>query len=163
MSLSAQEFKLLEMFLRNPQRVLTRESILLRLENRSDAYDRNIDVQMSRLRAKLRDSGRNPKLIRTMRGDGYITLRDQLAETAKGMNAILTQGLEFARSLRTEEPMTKVNLPSFLQSLADDYANLGRAVTFECDSALEANPQTGVLPARPLCLKRCMENLLTNA
>lgn len=91
------------------------------------------------------------------------TLRDQLAETAKGMNAILTQGLEFARSLRTEEPMTKVDLPSSLQSLADDYADLGRAVTFECDSALEANPQTGVLPARPLCLKRCMENLLTNA
>ena len=91
------------------------------------------------------------------------TLRDQLPETAKGMNAILTQGLEFARSLRTEEPMTKVDLPSFLQSLADDYADLGRAVTFECDSALEANPQTGVLPARPLCLKRCMENLLTNA
>lgn len=91
------------------------------------------------------------------------TLRDQLADTAKGMNAILTQGLEFARSLRTEEPMTKVDLPSFLQSLADDYADLGRAVTFQCDSALEANPQTGVLPARPLCLKRCMENLLTNA
>lgn len=91
------------------------------------------------------------------------TLRDQLAEPAKGMNAILTQGLEFARSLRTEEPMTKVDLPSSLQSLADDYADLGRAVTFECDSALEANPQTGVLPARPLCLKRCMENLLTNA
>lgn len=91
------------------------------------------------------------------------TLRDQLADTAKGMNAILTQGLEFARSLRTEEPMTKVDLPSFLQSLADDYADLGRAVTFECDSALEANPQTGVLPARPLCLRRCMENLLTNA
>lgn len=71
-SLSAQEFKLLEMFLKNPQRVLTRESILLKLENRTDAYDRNIDVQMSRLRAKLRDSGRNPKLIRTMRGDGYM-------------------------------------------------------------------------------------------
>lgn len=71
-SLSAQEFKLLEMFLKNPQRVLTRESILLKLENRTDAYDRNIDVQMSRLRAKLRDSGRNPKHIRTMRGDGYM-------------------------------------------------------------------------------------------
>lgn len=91
------------------------------------------------------------------------TLRDQLADTAKGMNAILTQGLEFARSLRTEEPMTKIDLPSFLQSLADDYADLGRAVTFECDSAFEENPQKGVLPARPLCLKRCMENLLTNA
>lgn len=91
------------------------------------------------------------------------TLRDQLVDTAKGMNAILTQGLEFARSLRTEEPMTKIDLPSFLQSLADDYADLGHAVTFECDSAFEENPQKGVLPARPLCLKRCMENLLTNA
>lgn len=91
------------------------------------------------------------------------TLRDQLVDTAKGMNAILTQGLEFARSLRTEEPMTKIDLPSFLQSLADDYADLGHAVTFECDSSFEENPQKGVLPARPLCLKRCMENLLTNA
>lgn len=90
-------------------------------------------------------------------------LRDQLSDTAKGMNAILTQGLEFARSLRTEEPMTKIDLPSFLQSLADDYADLGHAVTFECDAAFEENPQKGVLPARPLCLKRCMENLLTNA
>lgn len=91
------------------------------------------------------------------------TLRDQLADTSKGMNAILTQGLEFARSLRTEEPMTKIDLPSFLQSLADDYADLGHAVTFACDPALEAEPQKGVLRARPLCLKRCMENLLTNA
>lgn len=91
------------------------------------------------------------------------TLRDQLVDTAKGMNAILTQGLEFARSLRTEEPMTKIDLPSFLQSLADDYADLGHAVTFECDFSFEENPQKGVLPARPLCLKRCMENLLTNA
>ena len=91
------------------------------------------------------------------------TLRDQLADTAKGMNEILTQGLEFARSLRTEEPMTKIDLPSFLQSLADDYADLGHAVTFDSDPALEAEPQKGVLPARPLCLKRCMENLLTNA
>ena len=90
-------------------------------------------------------------------------LRDQLSDTAKGMNAILTQGLEFARSLRTEEPMTKIDLPSFLQSLADDYADLGHAVTFDSDPALEAEPQKGVLPARPLCLKRCMENLLTNA
>ena len=91
------------------------------------------------------------------------TLRDQLSDTAKGMNAILTQGLEFARSLRTEEPMSKIDLPSFLQSLADDYADLGHAVTFESDPVFEREPQKGVLPARPLCLKRCMENLLTNA
>ena len=71
-ALSAVEFRLLMMFLRNPQRIVSRESILEHMADRSDAYDRSIDVQVSRLRAKLRDSGRNPTLIRTMRGDGYM-------------------------------------------------------------------------------------------
>ncbi len=70
--LSALEFRLLMMFLNNPQQVITREAILERMANRSDSCDRSIDVQVSRLRAKLRDSGRSPSLIRTMRGDGYM-------------------------------------------------------------------------------------------
>lgn len=71
-ALSAMEFRLLMMFLRNPRQIISRESILEHMANRSDSYDRSIDVQVSRLRAKLRDSGRNPTLIRTMRGDGYM-------------------------------------------------------------------------------------------
>ncbi len=71
-ALSSMEFKLLEYFLLNPHRVLTRELILERIGSHSEYYDRSLDVQMSRLRAKLRDSGRNPTLIRTMRGDGYM-------------------------------------------------------------------------------------------
>ncbi len=71
-ALSSMEFRLLKLFLLNPQRILTREQILYRMNNRSDAYDRSIDVQISRLRSKLRDSGRNASLIRTMRGDGYM-------------------------------------------------------------------------------------------
>lgn len=70
--LSAMEFRLLMLFLQNPQRVVTRESILERMADRTDSYDRSIDVQVSRLRAKLRDSGRDARLIRTMRGDGYM-------------------------------------------------------------------------------------------
>ena len=71
-ALSANEFKLLKYFLMNPRRVLTRDMILDRMGSRSDTYDRSIDVQISRLRSKLRDSGRNASLIRTLRGDGYM-------------------------------------------------------------------------------------------
>lgn len=71
-ALSAMEFRLLMMFLQHPQQIISRESILEHMADRSDSYDRSIDVQVSRLRSKLRDSGRNPTLIRTMRGDGYM-------------------------------------------------------------------------------------------
>ena len=71
-SLSSVEFKLLMLFLEHPQFLLTREAILEHMAERSDVYDRSIDVQVSRLRAKLQDNGRNPALIRTMRGDGYM-------------------------------------------------------------------------------------------
>lgn len=71
-ALSAMEFRLLMLFLQHPQQIISREHILEHMADRSDSYDRSIDVQVSRLRAKLRDSGRNPTLIRTMRGDGYM-------------------------------------------------------------------------------------------
>lgn len=71
-ALSAMEFRLLKLFLKHPQRILSREAILNHMTNRTDSFDRSIDVQISRLRAKLGDSGRNAALIRTMRGDGYM-------------------------------------------------------------------------------------------
>jgi len=70
--LSAVEYRLLMLFLERPQFLLSREAILEHMADRSDVYDRSIDVQISRLRAKLRDNGRDPALIRTMRGDGYM-------------------------------------------------------------------------------------------
>lgn len=71
--LSSAEFRLLHMFLENPQRVVTRDQILDYLaEKNLNVYDRTIDAQVSRLRAKLRDKGPNPSLIKTMRGDGYM-------------------------------------------------------------------------------------------
>ncbi|MDL2264159.1 response regulator transcription factor [Synergistaceae bacterium OttesenSCG-928-I11] len=71
--LSAAEFRLLTLFLDHPQQVVTRDNIMDYLAERSlNIYDRSIDAQVSRLRAKLRDKGPNPSLIRTMRGDGYM-------------------------------------------------------------------------------------------
>jgi two-component system OmpR family response regulator len=71
--LSAAEFRLLVLFLERPQQLVTRDNIMDYLAERSlNIYDRSIDAQISRLRAKLKDKGPNPALIRTMRGDGYM-------------------------------------------------------------------------------------------
>lgn len=69
--LSAAEFRLMSIFLEKPQQVITRERIMDHLSERNlNIYDRSIDTQISRLRAKLRDKDLN--IIRTMRGDGYM-------------------------------------------------------------------------------------------
>ncbi len=76
-NLSGGEFSLLRAFVDHPQRVLTRDQLLDFARGRdSDAYDRAIDVQISRLRKKLEDGGSggggNGELIRTIRNEGYM-------------------------------------------------------------------------------------------
>ncbi len=71
--LSAAEYRLLILFLTHPGRVLNRDQIMECLAGRNaEAYDRSVDVQVSRLRGKLGDNGKNPRIIKTMRGDGYL-------------------------------------------------------------------------------------------
>ncbi len=71
-SLSAAEFRLLSIFLQHPQQVLTREQLVEHVMGAAQHYDRSLDTQISRLRVKLCDDAKNPSLIRTMRGDGYM-------------------------------------------------------------------------------------------
>ncbi|TWB73499.1 two-component system OmpR family response regulator [Nitrospirillum amazonense] len=71
--LSGGEFDLLLAFVEHPQRVLTRDQLLDLARGLSHAaYDRSIDVQVSRLRHKLEDVPKSPALIRTVRNGGYI-------------------------------------------------------------------------------------------
>jgi len=71
--LSNAEFRLLNAFLAAPGRVLSREYLMDTARGKSvDAFDRSIDVQISRLRQKLREDIKEPKLIRTIRGEGYM-------------------------------------------------------------------------------------------
>ena len=71
-NLSSGEFSLLRAFVEHPQRVLTRDQLLDYARGRdSDAYERAIDVQISRLRRKLDDNG-DGELIRTIRSEGYM-------------------------------------------------------------------------------------------
>jgi two-component system OmpR family response regulator len=72
-NLSGGEFSLLRAFVERPQRVLTRDQLLdLARGPDSEAYDRAIDVQISRLRRKLDDGGASAELIRTVRNEGYM-------------------------------------------------------------------------------------------
>jgi two-component system OmpR family response regulator len=71
--LSNAEFRLLWVFLERPRRVLSREQLLDEARGRSiEAFDRSIDLLVSRLRQKLGDDPRNPALIKTVRGEGYL-------------------------------------------------------------------------------------------
>ena len=72
-NLSSGEFTLLQAFIERPQRVLTRDRLLdLARGPDSEAYDRAIDVQISRLRRKLDDGVGGQEIIRTVRNEGYI-------------------------------------------------------------------------------------------
>jgi two-component system OmpR family response regulator len=72
-ALSSAEFRLLQAFVERPRRVLSRE-LLLDLTRAAgvEANDRSIDLAVSRLRTKLGDPPREPRLIRTVRGEGYL-------------------------------------------------------------------------------------------
>jgi DNA-binding response OmpR family regulator len=70
--LTTGEFELLGLLVRNRGRVLTRERIMDQTRGVDwEAYDRSIDVLVSRLRQKLGDDARQPVFIRTIRGTGY--------------------------------------------------------------------------------------------
>jgi two-component system OmpR family response regulator len=71
--LSAGEFDLLTAFAERPQRVLSRDQLLDLTHGRSEApFDRSIDMQVSRLRHKIETNPKDPTLIKTVRGGGYV-------------------------------------------------------------------------------------------
>jgi len=71
--LSAGEFGLLQVFVEHPRRVLSRDQLLDFARGRTAApFDRSIDIQVSRLRRRLGDDAKDPQLIKTVRGGGYL-------------------------------------------------------------------------------------------
>jgi len=71
--LSGGEFGLLAAFATHPQRVLSRDQLLDLARGRdAQPFDRSIDVQVSRLRHKIEPNPKQPTLIKTVRGGGYM-------------------------------------------------------------------------------------------
>ena len=72
-ALSGPDFRLLKIFVDHPNRVLTRDQLVdLMLARDAGPYDRAIDVQVSRLRQRLGEDAKEPAIIKTVRGQGYV-------------------------------------------------------------------------------------------
>ncbi len=78
LDLTSMEFEALSLFANNPGIVLSRDKIIEKLRGFDwDAYDRSIDVLISRLRSKLKDDPQNPSFIKTVWGRGYMFMKDE--------------------------------------------------------------------------------------
>lgn len=71
--LGSSEYRLLRVFLEHAQRILNRDQLLDLTQGReATPFDRSIDVQVSRLRRRLRDDPREATIIKTVRNEGYL-------------------------------------------------------------------------------------------
>ncbi len=79
--LNSSESELLKIFLKNPNKILQRETLFqhLKVNNQSNTEmhcDRSIDVRISRLRKKLETNPNSPTLIKTVYGAGYLFMAE---------------------------------------------------------------------------------------
>ncbi|TCM16992.1 two-component system OmpR family response regulator [Novosphingobium sp. PhB165] len=75
--ISSVEFRLLMAFLEHPRQVLNRDRLLDMVQGReAHLFDRAVDNQVSRLRRKIEVDSRNPQLIQTVWGGGYMLAAD---------------------------------------------------------------------------------------
>ena len=80
--LTSHQFDLLVVLAQSPGRVLSRDQIMDALKGHPlDAFDRSIDVHVSRIRALIEDDAKNPRRVLTVRGVGYVFARKQDADS----------------------------------------------------------------------------------
>lgn len=80
MPLTGLDFQLLKCFVEQPGKVLDRDALSGQTRGRdSGPLDRSLDVQISRLRTRLKDDGKQPRLIKTVRGAGYVLSAEVVA------------------------------------------------------------------------------------
>jgi len=81
--LTGHQFELLTVLAHSPGRVLSRDQIMDALKGHPmEAFDRSIDVHVSRIRAVIEDDAKNPKRVLTVRGTGYVFARKQDQESS---------------------------------------------------------------------------------
>ncbi len=79
--LTSHQFELLTVLAKNPGRVLSRDQIMDSLKGHPlEAFDRSIDVHISRIRAVIEDDPKAPRRVLTVRGSGYVFARKQDAD-----------------------------------------------------------------------------------
>jgi DNA-binding response OmpR family regulator len=79
--LTTSEFVALALLVRNSGKVLNRDQILQELRGMDcDAFNRSVDITISRLRQKLKDDPKSPVFIKTIWGAGYVFIGDDDAD-----------------------------------------------------------------------------------
>ena len=82
--LTSHQFDLLVVLAQSPGRVLSRDQIMDSLKGHPlEAFDRSIDVHISRIRALIEDDPKNPRRVLTVRGAGYVFARKQDSDDAR--------------------------------------------------------------------------------
>ncbi|MEE9560140.1 MAG: response regulator transcription factor [Acidiferrobacterales bacterium] len=77
-SLTSYQFELLSVLATNAGRVMSREALMDRVRGEElEAFDRSIDVHISRIRAAIEDDPKHPHRIITVRGAGYVFAKNQ--------------------------------------------------------------------------------------
>ncbi len=76
-AITSMEYELLKALGERPNRVLSRDQILNLTQNRDwDPFDRSIDIRVTRIRRKIEADPSHPRIIRTVRGTGYMFVPD---------------------------------------------------------------------------------------
>ena len=76
--LTSTEFELLNLFVINPGKILSRDEIMERVRGIEwESFNRSVDVLVSRLRQKLNDDPKHPVFLKTIWGTGYLFLKKQ--------------------------------------------------------------------------------------
>lgn len=77
LDLTTTEFKLLKTFMEHPDQILSRDQLIsLSFGSSYEAYDRNIDTYVKKLRKKIEDNPKHPRYIHTKYGAGYVLRAD---------------------------------------------------------------------------------------
>lgn len=75
--LTAHQFDILRVLAESAGKALSRDELMQRVRGEAlEAFDRSIDVHISRIRAAIGDDGKHPKRILTLRGTGYLFVAD---------------------------------------------------------------------------------------
>ena len=76
--LTSHQFELLLALARHPGRVMSRDALMELVRNEPlEAFDRSIDVHISRIRAAIEDDAAKPRRVITVRGAGYVFAKNQ--------------------------------------------------------------------------------------
>lgn len=108
------------------------------------------DLRTPLARAHLRLEGVRPEDV-----------RDKLRANITEIESIIEQSLELAGSLKSSEQPVTLDIVSFVQSLVDDSVAQGHPVSMRFAPA--GKRPVRPVTARSLCLRRCLENLISNA